>query len=34
LGSLVGVRMVLVDKDPVLVGLCEKALVVLARIWG
>jgi hypothetical protein len=34
LGSLVGVKAILVDKEPVLVGLCEKALVALTHIWG
>lgn len=34
LGNLLGVRMVTSRKDSVLVGLCEKALVVLSHIWG
>jgi hypothetical protein len=35
LGNLIGVRMVVMTgKNPVVVGLCEKALVVLSRIWG
>jgi len=34
LGSLTGVKMILIDKDPVLVGLCEKAVVTLTHIWG
>jgi hypothetical protein len=34
LGNLIGVRMVMTGKNPVVVGLCEKALVVLSRIWG